>query len=122
MNERDYKKSENARHLSQTVVYDWISGDVSRVPCVMGSMVIGTETADELRVAIAFGVRLRLRVHPENYAAISATHFWFPRNGHWIVFGLLDRTPWPKQVRLLIRHYLLLRLHCTSPLVARYIR
>ena len=40
-------------------------------------------------------------------------------------FRFIIRTPLPKppkQVRLFIRHYLLLRLHCTSLLVSRYMR
>ena len=71
--------------LAELRCYDWISGDVSWVP--------------------PFGNRLW--AHLENYAPISATHLRFPRNG----LCYIVRTPWPKQIRLLARHYLLLRLH-----------
>ena len=101
--------------LVEQCCYDWISGDISRVHPCYGNMHGNSRQASG-------GDRL-----PENYAAISATNLWFPRNGlcssdH---FRFIIRTSWlklPKQVRLLIRHYLLLSLQCIVSLVSRYKR
>ena len=112
MTERDYEKSENARHLSRTVLF--MTGSVATSRDV-NVMVKGTETADELRMVIASGcTRKIMRQSARRTFCLRVT----------VIESVLVyyRTLWPKQVRLLIGHYLLLRLHCTSPLVARYMR
>ena len=101
--------------LVEQCCHDWISGDVSWVHSCYGNRHGNSRQASG-------GDRL-----PENYAAISATNVRFPRNclcssDH---FRFIIRTTWlkpPKPVRLLIRHYLLLSLHCILPLVSRYKR
>ena len=90
-----YKKSENARHLSRTALL-WLD----QWRRLAGSP-IHTETADEFRVAIAFGRTWKIMDQ-------SA------RRIYGFCVTVYVRTPWPKppkQIRLLVRLYLLLRLH-----------
>ena len=89
--ERDYKKSdrENASHLSRTVLFMTGSvGDISQVPRVM---VIGTETADKLRVAIAFGRTQKIM----RQSARCTFGFRVMVIGPFLVYY---RTPWPSTV------------------------
>ena len=97
--------------LVELCCYDWISGDISRVTRVYGNRHRNSRRASGGD---------RLRAHPENYAAITATHLRFPCNGLCSLdrFRFIIRTLWPKQVRLLIRHYLLLKLHCRPLYIA----
>ena len=48
---------------------------------------------------------------PGKLCANRCDALWFPRNGLCSLDRFIIRTPWPKQVRLLVGHYLLLRLH-----------
>ena len=80
--------------LAKLRCYDWISGDVSRVP-------------HRHRNSRQASGGDHLQAHLENYAPISLMHLRFPCNVN-------VRTLWPKPpkpIRLLVRLYLLLRLH-----------
>ena len=115
MTKRDYKKSENDRHLSRTALL-WLD-QWRHLP---GTLLWHGNSRQ------ASGGD-QLWAHVENYAPISATHLWFPRNGLYSLdrFRFIIRTPLPKppkHVWLLVRHYLLLSWHCILPLVSRYKR
>ena len=83
MTECDYKKSENARQLSRTTRTALLRLDQWRrlagFPCHV------TETANKLRVAIAFG-RTREIMHQ---SAQRTYGFRVVVYVHWVVFGLL---------------------------------
>ena len=92
MTERDYKKSENARHLSRTVLF--MTGSVATSRDV-NVMVKGTETADERRMVIASGcTRKIMRQSARRTFCLRVT----------VIESVLVyyRTLWPKQVRLMI--------------------
>ena len=70
MTECDYKKSENARHLILAELRCYMTGSVvtsCRFPVSWHGNSRQASGGD------------RLRVHPENYAPISATNLWLPR-------------------------------------------
>ena len=74
--------------LVELCCYDWNSGEVSGPRCY------DNRHGDSRRASGGD----RFRAHPENYAAISATHLRFPRNGLCSLdrFLFIIRTPWPK--------------------------